>query len=36
MLLNCPQPSSDGADLYIQFASRDSDLVVSQLRIEGE
>jgi hypothetical protein len=36
MLLNCPQPSSDGADLFVQFASRDSDLVVSQLRIEGE
>lgn len=36
MLLNCPQPSSDGADLFIQFASRDSDLVVSELRIEGE
>ncbi|MDA1250430.1 MAG: hypothetical protein O2820_14530 [Planctomycetota bacterium] len=36
ILLNCPQPSSDGADLYVQFASRDGDLVVSRLRIEGE
>ncbi len=36
LLLNCDQPSSRGADFYVQIAARENELLVRQLRIEGE
>lgn len=36
LLLNCAQPSTTGSNFYIQIAARENELLLRQLRIEGE